>query len=46
MSFFDKKKLLEQINKNREAALKEMKKKAQENPNMDPALRAAIEKLK
>jgi len=42
----DKKKLLEQMNANRDKVIAEMKKKAQENPNMNTALREAIQKLK
>lgn len=43
---FDKKKLLEQMNANRDKVLAEMKKKALENPNMDASLRSAIQELK
>jgi len=42
----DKKKLLEQMNMNRDKIIAEMKKKALENPNMDMKLREAIKELK
>ncbi len=42
----NKKALLEMINANRDKVIAEMKRKAQENPNMDPALREAIGKIR
>lgn len=38
--------LLKKLNENRDAAIRKMKENAANNPNMDPALKEAILKLK